>query len=86
MMEIERFRPYWKRTRGLAFAVIGIWLLISLTAICFAGLLNEFRLFGFPVGLLVMGQLVIVMGVALMFWFVGAQDRVDEYYGANEDL
>ncbi len=86
MMDFERFQPYWRRTKWLAMLLLSFWGIAAMVALCFGYVLDEFRFFGFPIGLLVVGPGIGVLGVALMFWFVGAQDEVDQYFGANEDL
>ena len=55
-------------------------------ALGFCDLLNGFELFGFPLGVLVLGQGVVIVAIGLMFWFVANQNQVDEAHGATEDL
>lgn len=86
MMDFERFQPFWSTTKWLAAFLVCMWYFVALGALIFADLFNELVLFGFPVGLLVVGILVALIGVALIFWFVGSQDQIDQNFGANEDL
>lgn len=85
-MEFERFKLYWLVTRRLALTVLLLAGLMFFGALTFSGWLDEFHLFGFPLGVLVAGQVVVVVAIAAMFWFIGAQDRIDTGFGANEDL
>lgn len=86
MMENERFWPYWAATKRLV---------VVLALICFGGitlglifshLLDEFRLFGFPLGVLLTGQFLVLLCIGIVFWFTGFQDHTDTHYGADEDL
>lgn len=85
-MEFDRFKLYWLVTRRLAFTVLLLVLLMFVGALLFSGWLDAYHLFGFPLGVLVVGQVVVIAAIAAMFWFVAAQDRIDTGFGANEDL
>jgi len=85
-MDSDRFYFYWKEARR--FAVIFIFVVFAgfIIGLGFSNWLNHIRLFGFPLGLLLLGQALIVFIVGLMFWFVERQSRLDEMHGADEDL
>lgn len=85
-MDIEHFWPYWKITKFRAFLLmIGTFLLFGV-ALGFHERLNDMRLLGFPLGVMMVGQVVVVLAIGLFFWYVGKQDQLDEDFGANEDL
>ncbi len=86
MMEFERFKLYWLATRRLAVVLIVFSLAVMSGSLFFSERLDAFHLLGFPVGVLVMGQGVVIFAIAVMFWFVGSQQSVDTAYGANEDI
>lgn len=86
MMEFERFKLYWVATRRLAVALIIFSFAVMAGSLFFSARLDAFHLLGFPVGVLVMGQGVVIFAIAVMFWFVGSQQTVDTSYGANEDI
>lgn len=86
MMEFERFKVYWGATRRLALVLIAFSFAVMVGTLFFSARLDAFHLLGFPVGVLLMGQGVVVFAIAVMFWFVGSQQAVDTAHGANEDI
>ncbi len=85
-MDIDRFHFYWKETQWFAVILIFVVFTGFFIGLVFSNWLNHIRLFGFPLGLLLLGQALIVFIIGLMFWFVGRQSRLDEMHGADEDL
>lgn len=85
-MDIERFEPYWRTTFLRSWVFILFVCLVIGVGLGFYGELNSLRLLGFPLGVMVIGQGVVVFLIGLFFWFIGTQDQVDDIYGANEDL
>ncbi len=86
MMENERFWPYWAATRRLVVVLALICFLANLFGLIFSHLLDDFRLFGFPLGFLITGQFLVLLSIGIVFWFTGFQDQIDAHYGADEDL
>lgn len=85
-MDIERFEAYWAETSFIAGCVLFLTFLVLGGALAFSGWLDHLELFGFPLGVLMLGIVSVIVVIAIMFWFVGLQNRIDQVHGADEDL
>lgn len=85
-MDHERILPYWVATKRLGFSLVIICFIMIVAGLGYSHLLDDYKFLGFPLGLLILGQFVVVLCVGAMFWFTGAQDRIDARFGANEDI
>ena len=86
MMENEQFWPYWALVKRLALSVALICFAFMSCGLIFSQFLNELRLFGFPLGVLITGLFIVIFSIGLVFWFSGFQAQVDQHFGADEDL
>lgn len=86
MMENEQFWPYWSAVKRLALSVALICFAFLLCGLIFSQFLDELRLFGFPLGVLITGLFIVMFSIGLVFWFSGFQNQVDQHFGADEDL
>ena len=85
-MENEQFGRYWSSVKRLAFSVALICFAVLSSGLTFSHSLDEFRLFGFPLGVLITGLFVVIFSIGLVFWFSGCQAEVDAHFAADEDL
>lgn len=85
-MDFDRFKLYWLVTCRLAITVLVISFSILTAGLVSYEWMDQFQIFGFPLGVLVLGQVMTIVVIFAMFWFIGAQDRVDNGFGANEEL
>ena len=69
---------YWKKATRLTFGLLVIWFVVSYGfGIILVEPLNEFRLFGFPLGFWFAQQGSIFVFIALIFAYCVAMDRLD---------
>ena len=85
-MDIEQFAAYWRATRFIAGWVVFLVFLVLGSGLAFSSWLDHLELFGFPLGVLMLGIVSVIVVIAIMFWFVGLQNRIDQVHGADEDL
>ena len=85
-MDIERFEAYWTETRFIAGSALILIFLVLGSGLAFSSWLDHLELFGFPLGVLMLGIVCVFVVVAIMFWFVGVQNSIDQVHGADEDL
>ncbi len=70
----------------LAIAIITGALTAVLFAIAAATVLNQYWFLHFPLGFLVLAQGILFLLVALAFWFVRAQERIDQRRSETAEL
>lgn len=85
-MDIDRFRPYWREASVRAWFVVFFICLLFLGGLSFSGYLNHLFVLGFPLGVMLVGPVLVCLAIALMFWFVHGQKQSDDLHGASEDL
>ncbi|GJM03634.1 MAG: hypothetical protein DHS20C08_21350 [Rhodomicrobium sp.] len=85
-MEFDRFKLYWRVTSRLAVTVLFAVFLVIMAVLVNSEWLDGYHIFGFPLSVFIVGQVVVLGAIASMFWFIGAQDGVDNGFGANEEL
>jgi putative solute:sodium symporter small subunit len=76
---------HWADTQKLTYVMIGLWLFFGFAIHMFAGPLNGIVILGFPLGFYMAAQGSLIAFVAMLFWFAGAQDKVDRKYGFAEE-
>lgn len=85
-MDVERFEAYWTETRLIAGWVVFLVFLVLGAGLAFSSWLDHWELFGFPLGVLMLGIVSVIVVIAIMFWFVSIQNQIDQVHGADEDL
>ena len=81
-----RAAEYWRRNLRLMLVLLATWFLVSFGAgILFVDALNQFRLFGFPLGFFMAQQGAIYVFVALIFVYAWRMDRIERELGLDED-
>jgi len=81
----ERREAYWGRTSRLMWTILVIWAIFSFVIPAFAAELNQFKIFGFPLGFYFAAQGSLISYVVLCFWNAHAQNKIDQEFGVSED-
>jgi putative solute:sodium symporter small subunit len=81
----ERRDAYWKRTSGLMWTIMALWVVFSFIIPAFAVQLNDIKIFGCPLGFYFAAQGSLISYVVLCFWNAKAQNKIDEEFGVAED-
>jgi putative solute:sodium symporter small subunit len=76
---------YWKKTSGLMWLMLAIWLVAGFIIHLFAPSLNTIHIFGFPLGFYMAAQGCLIIFVVQLFWFAKRQNQIDEEFGVQED-
>jgi putative solute:sodium symporter small subunit len=84
-MDSEKGERYWSATRSLMFFMLFLWAVFSFGIHFFVRELNTIVFLGFPLGFYMAAQGSLIAFVLMLFWFSGAQDRVDRKYDVAED-
>jgi putative solute:sodium symporter small subunit len=78
-------QEHWRRTRGLMWTTLAVWLFFSFVIHFFATALNGIVILGFPLGFYMAAQGSLIAFVILIFWFASKQNSIDEEFGVGED-
>ena len=84
-MEQDNSERHWKRTSGLMWLMLILWIIFSFLIHFFVGQLNTIKFMGFPLGFYMAAQGSLVIFVVMLFWFAYAQDKIDRDEGFAED-
>jgi putative solute:sodium symporter small subunit len=76
---------YWRKTSGLMWTMLVIWLVAGFVVHLFAPSLNAIHVLGFPLGFYMAAQGSLIIFVLQLFWFAKAQNRIDEEFGVAEE-
>lgn len=76
---------HWARTKSLMIVHLVIWFIFAFVVHWFAANLNEFSIFGFPLGFYMAAQGSLAVFVIQLFVFVRQQDRIDRECGVAEE-
>jgi putative solute:sodium symporter small subunit len=76
---------YWRKTSGLMWTMLVIWLVAGFAVHLFAPSLNAIHVLGFPLGFYMAAQGSLIIFVLQLFWFAKAQNRIDEEFGVAEE-
>lgn len=78
-------QAYWLKTRRLTFTLLFVWIVVTFGASWFARELNEFSLFGFPLGFY-MGAQGVIFIYLLIIWFYNRQmRRLEREFGIDDE-
>jgi putative solute:sodium symporter small subunit len=78
-------QAYWRKTSGLMWTMLAIWLFASFIVHLFAPSLNPIHILGFPLGFYMAAQGSLIIFVLQLVWFARAQNRIDEEFGVAEE-
>jgi putative solute:sodium symporter small subunit len=76
---------YWKRTSGLMWTMMALWLFFSFIVHFFVSSLNTISILGFPIGFYMAAQGSLIAFVVMLFVFAKRQDRIDREEGVAEE-
>lgn len=77
---------YWRTNLRYVLILLSIWFSVSYGAgILFADALNEYVVFGFPLGFWFAQQGAIYVFVVLIFVYSALMNRLDAEHGVSED-
>ncbi len=76
---------YWKRTSGLMWMMMALWLFFSFIVHFFVNGLNAISILGFPIGFYMAAQGSLIAFVVMLFVFAKRQDRIDREEGVAEE-
>lgn len=76
---------YWKRTSGLMWTMMALWLFFSFIVHFFVNSLNSISILGFPIGFYMAAQGSLIAFVVMLFIFAKRQDRIDREEGVAEE-
>jgi putative solute:sodium symporter small subunit len=76
---------YWQQTRRLTFVMLVIWILITFGLAWFARELNEFSLFGFPLGFYMAAQGSLLIYLAMIWYYNRRMRRLEEEFGIDDE-
>lgn len=79
-------KAYWKATRRLLGVVLLLWIIVSLgLSIILAQQLNNFSLWGYPLGFWFAQQGSIYIFVILIFSYAYIMNKIDRKYDVHEN-
>lgn len=78
------YAEHWRRTRNLMLTTLAVWFVFSFLVHWFGHLLNNFSLFGFPLGFYMAAQGSLIAFVLLLCWLVRAQNKLDHECNVDE--
>ena len=82
----ESSSRYWKTNISYLIILLSIWFVVSFgCGILFVEVLNEYKIYGFPLGFWFAQQGSILTFVILIFVYVVLMNRLDKKYGVAED-
>jgi len=76
---------YWKRTSGLMWTMMALWLFFSFIVHFFVNSLNAISILGFPIGFYMAAQGSLIAFVVMLFIYAKRQDRIDREEGVAEE-
>ena len=76
---------YWLKTRRLTFALLLVWVGITFGFSWFAGELNPFSFFGFPLGFYMAAQGSLIIYLALIWFYNRRMRKLDSDLGIDDE-
>lgn len=76
---------YWRRTSGLMWVMLILWIIFSFVIHAFVNQLNTINILGFPLGFYMAAQGSLIIFVIMLFVFAWRQDAIDRQEGVAED-
>ena len=76
---------YWRKTRSLTLVLLGIWVVITFGFALFAKDLNDFSLFGFPLGFYMAAQGTLVIYLFLIWIYNRRMRQLEKRFGINDE-
>jgi putative solute:sodium symporter small subunit len=76
---------YWRKTRSLTLVLLGIWVVITFGFPWFAQELNDFSLFGFPLGFYMAAQGTLVIYLFLIWIYNRRMRQLEKRFGIDDE-
>ena len=76
---------YWLKTRRLTFVLLLVWVFITFGFSWFAGELNPFSFFGFPLGFYMAAQGSLIIYLALIWFYNRRMRKLDTELGIDDE-
>ena len=76
---------YWLKTRRLTFVLLLVWVVITFGFSWFAGELNPFSFFGFPLGFYMAAQGSLIIYLALIWFYNRRMRKLDTELGIDDE-
>ena len=76
---------YWLKTRRLTFGLLLVWVVITFGFSWFAGELNPFSFFGFPLGFYMAAQGSLIIYLALIWFYNRRMRKLDTELGIDDE-
>jgi putative solute:sodium symporter small subunit len=80
----ENVEAYMKANRSLVFGLVGFWVLITWGTALVSNVLNKIVIAGAPLGMFLMQQTVMVLYVAMIFYYAAKADQLEKQYDVAE--
>lgn len=80
----ERHRAYWRLNLYLTTGLLVVWFGITFVTGYFARALNEYSLFGFPLGFYIFSQGALLVFLLIIGVYVWVMNRLDRSFGVAE--
>lgn len=75
---------YWRKTRRLTLVLLGIWIFFTFVMNWFARELNAFTFLGFPLGFYMDAQGLLIIYLAIIWYYNRRMRKLDAEYGIDE--
>lgn len=84
-LDLAQREAHWRKTRNLMIVHLVIWFIFSFVVHWFAPALNNFSMFGWPLGYYMAAQGALAVFVIQLFAFNRQQHAIDREFGVAED-
>ncbi|HSW36617.1 MAG TPA: sodium/substrate symporter small subunit [Candidatus Limnocylindrales bacterium] len=81
----ENVEAYMKANRRLVFTLVGVWALMTWGTALLGNVLNNIVIGGAGLGMILMHQTVMVVYVAMIFYYAAKTEKMEAHYGLTED-
>lgn len=75
---------YWRKTRRLTLVLLGIWIFFTFVMNWYARELNAITFLGFPLGFYMGAQGLLVIYLAIIWYYNRRMRKLDAEYGIDE--
>lgn len=76
---------YWLKTRRLTLALLALWFVVTFVLNWFARELNQFSLFGFPLGFYLGAQGLLVIYLMIIWYYNRRMRQLDAEFGIADE-
>lgn len=85
MIEYEHRAEHWRLTRRFGLIVLAATTLLLLIGPLIAGQFDWVFIMRLPVAFYLSAQGLVIIAIAVVFWYASRQEQTDRRYGATED-